>query len=73
VGVPIDFAGRRSGFPALRFAAMLKAARDFGLEQEAVNAVALQFDPREPDLDGVADELAAALLRRNTLALPDTV
>jgi hypothetical protein len=71
--MPLDFVGRRSGFPALRFVAMLKAARDFGLDQEAVNAVALRFDPREPDLDGVADELAAALLRRNTLALPDTV
>lgn len=71
--MPIDFVGGNSGFPALRFVAMLKAARDFGLDQEAVNAVALRFDPREPDLDGVADELAAALLRRNTLALPDTV
>jgi hypothetical protein len=69
----IDFDGRRSGFPALRLVAMLKAARDFGLDQEAVSAVALQFDPREPDLDGVADELAAALLRRNALTLPDTV
>ena len=69
----IEFVGGHSDFPALRFVAMLKAARDFGLEQEAVNAVALQFDPRAPDLDGVADELAAALVRRNALAFPDTV
>lgn len=53
--------------------AALKAARDFGLEQETVNAVALRFDPREPDVDAIADGLAAALLRQNTLGLPDAV
>ena len=58
--MPIDFVGGRCGFPVLRFVATLKAARDLGLDPEALDAVALQFDPREPDLDGVADELAAA-------------
>jgi hypothetical protein len=31
-----------SGFPGLRFLAMLKAARDLGLDPEAVNAAALR-------------------------------
>jgi hypothetical protein len=53
--------------------AMLKAARDFGLDQGTVNAIALRFDPREPDIDGVVDALAAALLLRHALALPDAV
>jgi len=71
--VSSGFDARRSGFPALRLMATLKAARDFGLGQMAVNAIAVHFDPREPDVDVVADALAAALLRRNTLALPDAV
>ena len=53
--------------------AALKAARDFGLEPEAVNAVALRFDPREPDVDAIADALAAALVQRHKLGLPDAV
>jgi hypothetical protein len=71
--MPRDFDARRSGFPALRFMAALKAARDFGLDQEAVNAVALRFDPRKPDVEGVADALAAILLRQHKLGLPDAV
>ena len=47
----------------LRFMAMLKAAHDFGLDQRSLNAVALLFDPRRPDIDPLADALAAALLR----------
>jgi hypothetical protein len=53
--------------------AALKAARDFGLDQEAVNAVALRFDPHEPDVDAVADALATALLQQHKLGLPDAV
>ena len=70
-GVCSDF--EVSDLPALGFVAMLKAGRDFGLDQEAVNAVALRFDPRKPDVDGVADALAAALLRQHVLALPHAV
>jgi hypothetical protein len=65
--VPSDAEPR---FPALRFVAALKAARDFGLEQRTVNAIALQVDPRRPDLDRLAGELAGALRRRRR-ALPD--
>lgn len=41
-GMPMNFGDRRSGFPGLRFLAMLKAARDLGLDPEAVNAAALR-------------------------------
>ena len=50
---------------------MIKAARDFGLEQEVVNAVALTFDPRCPDLSTVAESLAGALLARRPLRVMD--
>jgi hypothetical protein len=56
-------------FPALRLAATLKAARDFGLDQKIVNAIALSYDPRGPDLARVADALAEALLARRPLDL----
>jgi hypothetical protein len=71
--VSSGFDARGSGFAALRFMAALKAARDFGLDQRAVDAIALRFDPREPDLDEVAEALTAGLLRQNALALPDAV
>lgn len=51
-------------FAALRFAAMLKASRDFGLDQGVVNTIALRFDARRPDVAQVADALAHALLAR---------
>ncbi len=59
------------GFPALRLAAMLKAARDFGLDQEIVNAIALKFDARRPDVAPIAEALAEALLARGPFELPD--
>jgi hypothetical protein len=54
----------RSAFPALRFMATLRAARDFGLDDRAVNAVALRFDARRPDVEGLAGALAAAIVRQ---------
>ena len=50
---------------------MLKAARDFGLNQEVVNAIALTFEPRRPELTGVAEALAEALLARRPLEILD--
>jgi hypothetical protein len=58
-------------FPVLRFAAMLRAARDLGLDQAAVNAIALRFDPGRPDLAQVAEALSDALLADHPLELPD--
>jgi len=57
----------------LRFAAMIKAARDFGLDQAVVNAVALTFDPRQPELVRIGDTLAEALLARRPFEALDTV
>jgi hypothetical protein len=51
---------------------MLKAARDFGLEQPIVDAIALTFDPRWPDLAQVAEALTDALLARGPLGALDT-
>jgi hypothetical protein len=48
----------------------LKAARDFGLDPEVANAIALRFDPRAPDLDHIVDELAAALIEQGTVRTP---
>jgi hypothetical protein len=50
---------------------MLKAARDFGLDQEVVNAISLIFDPRRSDLAHVSEALAEALLARSPLEVPD--
>jgi hypothetical protein len=50
---------------------MLKAARDFGLDQQVVNAIALMSDPRRPDFAHLAETLAEALLARRPLELPD--
>jgi hypothetical protein len=69
--VPGDFGNTNPHSSALRFAAMIKAARDFGLDQGAVNAVALTFDPRRPDLPRVAEGLAEALLARRPLGVLD--
>jgi hypothetical protein len=50
---------------------MLKAARDFGLDQGVVNAIALTFDPHRPDLARIAEALAEALLARRPLEILD--
>jgi hypothetical protein len=50
---------------------MLNAAREFGLDEGVVNAIALTLDPRRPDLARVAAALAEALLARHPLEVPD--
>ena len=62
---------KRSRAAALHFAASLKAARDFGLDQASINAIALGFDPQRPDLDRVTGALAHALLVKRPLPSPD--
>jgi hypothetical protein len=57
-----DLGATSPDFPVLRFAAVLRAARDFGLDQGTVNAIAMTFDPRRPDVAHVAEALADALL-----------
>lgn len=54
----------------MRFMAALKAARDFGLEPDVADAIALRFNPRQRSIDGVIDDLAAALLERGAVDVP---
>ena len=48
----------------------LKAAREFGLEPEVANAIALRFNPRAPNFDQIVDELAAALIQQGAFRAP---
>jgi hypothetical protein len=54
--------------PVLRYLAILKAARDFGLSHHEVAAIAGRFDPRETRCDELADALADLVLARTPVA-----
>jgi hypothetical protein len=47
---------------ALRFLAILNAARDFGLRRHDIERIARRFDPFHTDYRELADALADALL-----------
>jgi hypothetical protein len=71
--VSIDFGARRSDFPALRFMAALKAARDLGLDQEAVNAAAGGLIPKYDRLVALKDRYEPDnLFRLNPNVRPST-
>ena len=53
-----------TGNPVLRYLAITKAARDFGLSQAEIEAVAGRFDSRRPRPDQLADALADLILAR---------
>jgi len=53
-----------SGNSVLRYLAILKAARDFGVPQHEIEAVAGRFDPRSPRCEQLADGLADLVLAR---------
>jgi hypothetical protein len=53
----------------LRYLAILKSARDFGLSHEEVAIVAGRFDPRETRCDELADALADLILARTPALL----
>jgi hypothetical protein len=53
-----------SGNEVLRYLAILKAGRDFGLSHDEVAAIAGSFDPRETRCDELADALADLILAR---------
>lgn len=57
----------RGGNPVLRYLAILKAARDFGLSQHEIEAIAGSFDPRRPRCDELADAFADLILARSEL------
>jgi hypothetical protein len=56
---------------ALRFAAMLRAAREFGLDPSSVDRISLMFNPRRSNLAEVGEALADALLAQRPLEIPD--
>jgi hypothetical protein len=53
-----------SGNEVLRYLAILKAARDFGLSHDEVAAIAGRFDPRDTRCAELADALADLILAR---------
>ena len=57
-----------SANPVLRYLAITKAARDFGLTQPEIEAVAGPFDPRRTRCDELADALADLILARERIA-----
>jgi hypothetical protein len=57
-----------NGNQVLRYLAILKAARDFGLPHDEVAVVAGRFDPRETRCDELADALADLVLARTPVA-----
>jgi hypothetical protein len=57
-----------SANPVLRYLAITKAARDFGLTQREIESVAGPFDPRRARCDELADALADLILIRERAA-----
>jgi hypothetical protein len=55
------------GNPVLRYLAILKAARDFGLDQREIEAIAGRFDPREARCTELADAFADLIVARSDL------
>jgi hypothetical protein len=53
-----------SGNTVLRYLAILKAARDFGLSQHEIEAVAGSFDPQQTRCRELADALADLIVAR---------
>jgi hypothetical protein len=62
-----------TGLPALRLMAVLKAAQDFGLAPSSAAAIGLAYDPARPRIDHIVDALAAALIDRGAVRVPDFV
>lgn len=53
------------GNAVLHYLAILKAARDFGVPQAEIEAVAGRFDPRRPRCAQLADALADLVIARS--------
>ncbi len=54
--------------PVLRYLAIVKAARDFGLSQREIEIVAGGFDPHRVRCEQLADALADLILARGRRA-----
>jgi hypothetical protein len=57
-----------TGNQVLRYLAILKSARDFGVPDDEVAAIAGRFDPRETRCAELADALADVILARTPVA-----
>jgi hypothetical protein len=57
-------------FHVLGFMVTLRAARDFGLDNAAADAIAMRFDPRRRDHSHLVDALTAALVERGVVDVP---
>jgi hypothetical protein len=55
------------GNHVMRYLAILKAARDFGVHQHEIEAIAGGFDPRRPRCAELADALADLIVARTEL------
>jgi hypothetical protein len=67
---------RRPVLPPARvfgFLARLRTARDFGLDEETVERIAVQFDPVRHDLDELDAALAAEIIERGLVRLPESL
>jgi hypothetical protein len=51
--------------PVMHYLAIIKAARDFGVAQHEIEAVAGSFDARRPRCAELADALADLILARS--------
>jgi hypothetical protein len=56
----------------MHYLAITKAARDFGLSQPEIEAVAGRFDPRNIRCAQLADALADLILARSTAGCSDS-
>jgi hypothetical protein len=51
--------------PVLHYLAVARAARDFGLEPDELDRLAVRFSPSHDDVAAFADAVADALLARD--------
>jgi hypothetical protein len=52
--------------PVLRYLAVARAARDFGLDPDTLDALALRYEPVPGSVDAFAEAVADALLARDS-------
>jgi hypothetical protein len=52
-----------SRHPVLRYLAVVRAARDFGLPRDELDSLALRFPPHAGSVNELAEALTVALLR----------
>jgi hypothetical protein len=61
----MDFAATMEN-PVLRYLAVARAARDFGLDADTLDALAMRYEPVAGSVDAFAEAVADALLARDS-------